>query len=112
MTIDSFTAHTLLKTITPDNMEGIADLVKVFSVGEGPTEEQINWFVANKGKRVSVRGCTQRTGVVSELNTSEGGFYEGRRYPIYVKLDAISGVTGSRTFEYGIEQLVLVKENK
>lgn len=113
MKLDSTTAKLLLETVTPDNHEDIADLVKIFSVGKGPTKEQIEWFVVNKGKVVSIKG-TSYTGRVLTLNTATGGFYEGSRYPIYVKLDSDveNPLARNAVFEYGLESILILNEGE
>tara|TARA_R110000851_G_scaffold258102_1_gene410512 strand:+ start:249 stop:590 length:342 start_codon:yes stop_codon:yes gene_type:complete len=113
MGLDSATVNILLNTITPDNHEAIADLSKILSVGNGVTKEQIGWFANNKGKRVSIK-TTPYIGIVTKLNTATGGFYEGSRYPIYVKIIDGGNNTAAKgmTFEYGIEFLTILEENK
>lgn len=109
--MDHFSANLLLKTL--ENGCSIEDVAKIYkSIGldkGGPTLEQVSWFNTNKGKQVRING-TPYTGIVSMLNTASSGFYEGIRYPVYIKIDDYDYCNQAKgmTFEYGIEQLEVI----
>ena len=115
MSMDKFTAEQLLSAIKNggDN-DQMADLYKQIKGAseEGPTKEQIDFFIENQGKIVAIKG-TNMSGLVERLNTSTRGFYPGGRYPIYVKIltDERTNHHNSvgETFEYGIDQLEVIK---
>ena len=117
MSMDKFTAEQLLTTLKNggDN-DSVADLYKqIKGVNEeGPTEEQVKFFIENEGKTVTIKG-TSMTGLVVELNTSTRGFYPGGRYPIYVKILTDTRTEHNsvgQTFEYGIDQLEDIQEGE
>ena len=111
MSMDKFTAEQLLSAIkNGGESEKVADLYKQINGAreEGPSKEQVDFFLENRGKVVAIKG-TSMTGLVERLNTSTRGFYPGGRYPIYVKI-----LTDERTnqfnavgkkLEYDIDQL-------
>ena len=113
MSMDKFTAEQLLYAIKNggDN-EKVADLYKQINGAseEGPTKEQVDFFIENQGKVVTIKG-TSMTGLVERLNTSTRGFYPGGRYPIYVKIltDTRPVDSVGRTFEYDIDQLEVME---
>lgn len=110
--MDSFTANVLLNTITKGNLDEVADIYKQLSSGGGnpPSEEQIAWFLEHKGDYVKVVG-TSHIGIIKHLNKATHGFYEGGRYPIYVRIVASDMVRAiGDTFEYTIGQLTLIEE--
>lgn len=76
------------------------------SKGEGPTDEQRAWFSNNKGKRVFINN-TNHTGIVESLNEATSGFYPGKDYPVYVRLE-----TSNALYEYTLYQLTLDTETK
>jgi hypothetical protein len=100
----------MIAALDINNPDEVLKVHKLFTQrgGEGVTPDQIIWFAANKGKKVKIRG-TNHIGVVSRLNQSTHGMYNGLRYPIYVEiLESRNGVTGS-IFEYGIDQLEIME---
>ena len=115
MSIDKFTAEQLLTAIkNGGDGDQVADLYKQINGAseEGPTKEQVDVFIENQGKVVTIKG-TSMTGLVERLNTSTRGFYPGGRYPIYVKI-----LTDERTnqfnaigkkLEYDIDQLEVME---
>lgn len=112
MSMDKFTAEQLLTAIKNggDN-DQVADLYKQINGAseEGPSKEQVDFFIENQGKVVTIKG-TSMTGLVERLNTSTRGFYPGSRYPIYVKIltDTRPVDSVGRTFEYDIDQLEVI----
>ena len=113
MSMDKFTAEQLLSAIkNGGDTEKVADLYKQINGAseEGPTKEQVDFFIENQGKVVAIKG-TNMTGLVERLNTSTRGFYPGGRYPIYVKIltDTRPVDSVGRTFEYDIDQLEVME---
>ena len=113
MSMDKFTAEQLLSAIkNGGDTEKVADLYKQINGAseEGPTKEQVDFFIENQGKVVAIKG-TSMTGLVERLNTSTRGFYPGGRYPIYVKIltDTRPVDSVGRTFEYDIDQLEVME---
>ena len=109
MSMDKFTAEQILSAIkNGGDTEKVADLYKQINGAseEGPTKEQVDFFIENQGKVVTIKG-TSMTGLVERLNTSTRGFYPGGRYPIYIKIltDIRPVDSVGRTFEYDIDQL-------
>lgn len=116
MSMDKFTAEQLITALkNGGESDKVADLYKqIKGVNEeGPTEEQVKFFIENEGKVVSIKG-TNMTGLVVRLNTSTRGFYPGGRYPIYVKIlsDTRQVDSVGRTFEYGIDQLEVLNQGE
>lgn len=100
-----------------EDLEQLAGLYKSVNKVKsgGPSQEAIDWYEKNKGKTVSIKH-TDMEGIVTNLNTKTRGFYPGDRYPIYVKINK-DGRTGQynamgSTFEYDLEQLILIEEVK
>ena len=113
MSMDKFTAEQLLSAIkNGGDSDKVADLYKQINGAseEGPTKEQVDFFIENQGKVVTIKG-TSMTGLVERLNTSTRGFYPGGRYPIYVKIltDTRPVDSVGRTFEYDIDQLEVME---
>ena len=113
MSMDKFTAEQLLSAIkNGGESEKVADLYKQINGAreEGPSKEQVDFFLENRGKVVAIKG-TSMTGLVERLNTSTRGFYPGGRYPIYVKIltDTRPVDSVGRTFEYDIDQLEVME---
>lgn len=109
--MDNFTASVLLSAAMNGeaNNDELADLYKMVKGDDcPPTHDQVDWFVNNEGKIVSVNN-TNHVGVVHKLNKSRSGLYPGGRFPIYVKMTGGNNI--GEVFEYAIEQLTIV-ENK
>lgn len=108
--IDSVSAGLLLQiAASPKNIDKAADLYKSFNKPEGgPSKEAIAFFNANKGKKCSIK-YTDYIGEIVKLNTSDGGFYPGNRFPIYVKiLESTNGKypeAVGQVFEYDLPQI-------
>ena len=96
-----------------DDLEQLADLYKSVNkvICSGPSQEAIDWFEVNKDKTVNIK-TTDMEGKVKKLNTSTSGFYSGDRYPIYVEITKDSRTNEYNavgdTFEYSLEQLILI----
>jgi hypothetical protein len=105
--MDGFTAAALLGALKNGaNNNDVADLYAALKGEDNPpTHEQVGWFNANQGKKVSVDD-TSHIGIVHKLNNSRSGLYPGGCYPIYVKM--IGGENIDSVFEYGIEQLTII----
>lgn len=104
MSYDKFTATACVNALKSGaNPERIWDAVKGLNNQGGPSDEAIEWFKANEGKRVKVK-TTGYIGTVEKLNTSNGGFYPGSRYPIYVRIDGHAGL-----LEYDFKWLKVIE---
>ena len=73
--------------------------------------EVIDFIESNIGKPVRIL-YTSYKGTIHRCNKSEGGFYPGIQYPVYVKITESSDprydhAVGS-VFEYGLDQIELI----
>ncbi len=114
MSMDAFTAELLLSAVSNTADENqrneILDLSKQLQ-GEGPAPDAAAFFETHQGKLCRVKH-TCYTGIVHKLNTSTGGFYPGKLYPIYVKITHSSESEFERAvgsvFEYALNQIELI----
>lgn len=109
--IDGFTAGLFLgAAMNGASPESIMDLKKSLESPRagGPTQEAIDFFEKNKGKKCKVR-FTSYTGIIHDLNRSSGGIYNGERFPIYVLITG-EGRAKNRIFEYELDQVEVIEE--
>lgn len=110
MSMDTFTAQTLLQTVANggDN-DQLADLYKGLQSKSdgGPSQKDIDFFNEHKGKKVKVK-YTSYEGILHSLNTSTSGFYPGSRYPFYVQITS-EGKAKDSIFEYDAEQVEVIE---
>lgn len=103
--MDSFTSSILLNIALTQGIDASISVSKMMPKSKGPSEEAIQFFNQNAGKKCVVRGTTHE-GIVEKLNTSEHGFYPGCDYPIYVRITS-DRAKGS-LFEYNLDQVLIV----
>lgn len=110
--MDGFTAGLLLSAVqrNPKDVDRIIDFGKGLK-GPGPTEDNIARAEAMKGRKCSIKDTCHTGATVLGANTAKGGFADGGRYPVLVRIDT-SGIEGAvgQVFEYGFDQVELIEE--
>lgn len=110
MSFDGITAGLLLQAA--NNGASQEDVYKLYKDLQGnkdaPAPEVIELVTSWIGRACKIKH-TSHTGIITDVNTSDCGFYPGGRYPAYVKITE-SGMKEAIgcTFEYGLDQIELI----
>ena len=112
--IDSFTASVLTEHVKEGNADEVLALYKDLCTTHdgGPSDEVISLVTSLIGKKCKVKH-TSHIGVVEGVNRSTGGFYNGGRYPVFVKITKSRRTSAvGKVFEYELSQIEIINKEK